>query len=48
VPAGEKTADYGIETSTIAQQEKIENRTIRRKTDVYRLLGLSRHSTGTL
>ena len=35
-------------TSTIALQEIVQNPTIRRKTDAYSVLGLTRPSTGTL
>ena len=41
-------AEYGMETSTIALQEKVQNPTIHRKTDAYSVLGLTRPSTGTL
>ena len=41
-------AEYGMETSTIALQEKVQNPIIRRKTDAYSVLGLTRPSTGTL
>ena len=41
-------AEYGMEKSTMALQEKVQNPTIRRKTDAYRVLGLTRPSTGTL
>ena len=37
-----------METSAIALQEKVQNPTIRRKTDTYRVLGLTWLSTGTL
>jgi hypothetical protein len=41
-------AEYGMETSIIAQQEKVQTPTIRRKTDAYSFLGLTRPTTGTL
>ena len=37
-----------METSTIVLQEKVQNPTIRRKTDAYSVLGLTRPSTETL
>ena len=41
-------AEYDMETSTIALQEKVQIPTIRRKTDAYSVLGLTRSRTGTL
>ena len=41
-------AEYGMETSTIALQEKVQNPTICRKTEAYSVLGLTKPSTGTL
>ena len=46
--AGEQTAEYGMETSTIALQGKVQNPTIHRESDAYSVLGLTRPSTGTL
>ena len=41
-------AEYGMETATIALQKKVQNPTIRRKTDAYSVLGLTRSRNGTL
>jgi hypothetical protein len=41
-------AEYGIETSTTAQQEKVQKPTISRNAYAYSFLGLTRPSTGTL
>jgi hypothetical protein len=39
---------FGIETSTIIQQEKVQNPTIHGKTDVYRFLGITKPANSTI
>ena len=46
--AGKQTVEYGIETSTIALQGKVQNPTISRKTEAFSVFGLTGPSTGTL